>query len=44
MTQWSRFLDAIRHLSTQFEMPPRAIERTLFAVHEKYQEGRLYRS
>lgn len=43
-SHWSRFLDVIRHLSRQFEMPPRAIERTLFAVHQKYQEGLLYRS
>ena len=41
---WSRFLDVIRRLSTQFDVPARAIERTLFAVHQKYQEGLLYRS
>jgi hypothetical protein len=43
-THWSRFLEVIRQLSAQFKMPARAIERTLFAVHEKYQDGRLYRS
>ena len=41
---WSHFLDIVRRLSTQFDVPARSIERTLFAVHQKYQEGLLYRS
>jgi hypothetical protein len=41
-TQWERFLILIRHFAGVFGVPARDIERTLFLVHRKYQDGRLY--
>jgi len=40
---WSRFLALIRQLAAEHGVTARTVERTLFALHEKYQEGLLYR-
>jgi hypothetical protein len=39
---WYRFLMVVRHFSRMLKVHARDIERTLFAVHQKYQKGRLY--
>jgi len=41
-TQWERFLAVIRGLSARHGVSPRAIERTLFAIHVESHTGRLY--
>ena len=42
VTQWECFLALIRSFAGVFGVPVRDIERTLFLVHRKYQDGRLY--
>jgi hypothetical protein len=42
VAQWERFLVLIRALASAFGVSARNIERTLFFVHRKYQDGRLY--
>jgi hypothetical protein len=43
-TQWNQFLIIIRSLGKLFDVTPRDIERTLFHIHELYQDGTLYNS
>jgi len=40
--QWLRFLTVLRVLAHSLDLPVRTIERTLFSIHEKYQDGNLY--
>jgi hypothetical protein len=40
--QWDQFLGVVRHFARELDVTARTIERTLFAVHRKYQEGLLY--
>lgn len=39
---WYRFLMIVRYFARKLGVKTRDIERTLFAVHRKYQRGRLY--
>jgi len=39
---WYRFLTIMRYFARKLDVNARDIERTLFVVHRKYQEGRLY--
>jgi hypothetical protein len=39
---WYRFLIIMRYFARKLDANARDIERTLFIVHRKYQEGRLY--
>ena len=39
---WYQFLTIVRHFANKFGVSARQVERTLFKVHEKYQDGRLY--
>lgn len=41
---WYRFLMIVRYFSRRLSVTARAIERTLFIVHRKYQKDRLYAS
>ena len=41
--QWLEFLDVIRSFGKTFRVTPRAIERTLFGLHQLYQHGTLYK-
>ena len=40
--QWLAFLAIIRRLSRRLRVSPRAVERTLFALHKAHQRKRLY--
>jgi len=40
--EWHRYLIIIRHFAKKFNVSARDIERTLFRVHQEYQEGNLY--
>jgi len=42
--QWLQFLRAVRDLAVTLELPARAVERTLFAIHRDHQIGTLYRA
>jgi hypothetical protein len=44
MDEWLLFLNIIRNLAGLLKVNARDIERTLFLVHKKHQEGILYRS
>jgi hypothetical protein len=39
---WRRFLEVIRDLAGRLGVTARDVERTLFAVHRRYQRGTLY--
>jgi hypothetical protein len=39
---WDRFLTVIRDLAAHFRVPARDIERSLFYIHARFQEGTLY--
>jgi hypothetical protein len=41
---WERFLVLLRRYAAMFRVPARDVERTLFLIHQKYHEARLYRS
>lgn len=41
---WHQYLIILRDFARKFRVSARDIERTLFAVHREYQEGRLYGS
>jgi hypothetical protein len=42
--QWYRYLMILRHFADKLKVNARDIERTLFLVHKKYQEGSLYKN
>jgi len=39
---WYRYLIIIRHFAKKFNVTSRDVERTLFKVHQTYQQGNLY--
>ena len=41
-SEWNRYLVTIRHFASKFNVKARDIERTLFNVHQEYQQGNLY--
>lgn len=40
--EWYRLLDVLRYFANKLNVTARDVERTLFLVHKKYQEGLLY--
>ena len=40
--EWYEYLVIIRHFANEFNLKARDIERTLFNVHQGYQQGNLY--
>jgi hypothetical protein len=40
--EWLLFLNTLRHFSKKMNVTARDVERTLFLIHKKYQEGLLY--
>jgi len=42
-SNWEQYLMLLRYYSKEFEVTARAIDRTLFYIHRKYQEGNLYK-
>lgn len=40
--EWNTYLLTLRFFAGKFKVKARDIERTLFLVHKKYQEGQLY--
>ena len=42
--EWNSFLNILRQYAKHFNVTARDIERTLFNIHRKYQDGNLYTS
>ncbi len=42
--EWSSFLTVVRQYAKKYKVSARAIERILFGIHRKYQDGNLYES
>lgn len=40
--EWNTYLEILRFFAGKFKVKARDIERTLFLVHKKYQDGQLY--
>ena len=40
--EWHRYLKILRYFARMYSVKARDIERTLFEVHQHYQEGTLY--
>ena len=42
--EWYRYLKILRYFARVYSVKSRDIERTLFQVHQRYQEGTLYQN